>query len=59
MGVCRFDCKEFKPEEISVKTVDNRLMVQVCKIVAAVVTCSCFRKFFFQILVALNFNQFV
>ncbi|KAK7098412.1 alpha-crystallin A chain-like [Littorina saxatilis] len=24
----RFDCKEFKPEEISVKTVDNRLMVQ-------------------------------
>lgn len=24
----RFDCKEFKPEEISVKTVDNRLMIQ-------------------------------
>lgn len=24
----RFDCKQFKPEEISVKTVDNRLMVQ-------------------------------
>jgi len=24
----RFDCKDFKPEEISVKTVDNRLMVQ-------------------------------
>ncbi|BFZ05087.1 hypothetical protein BsWGS_08126 [Bradybaena similaris] len=23
----RFDCKEFKPEEISVKTVDNKLMV--------------------------------
>ena len=26
----RFDCKDFKPEEITVKTVDNRLMVQVC-----------------------------
>ncbi|KAK7449150.1 hypothetical protein BaRGS_00040039 [Batillaria attramentaria] len=24
----RFDCKEFKPEEITVKTVDNRLMVE-------------------------------
>ncbi|XP_076472066.1 alpha-crystallin A chain-like [Babylonia areolata] len=24
----RFDCKDFKPEEITVKTVDNRLMVQ-------------------------------
>lgn len=24
----RFDCKQFKPEEITVKTVDNRLMVQ-------------------------------
>ncbi|CAG5116334.1 unnamed protein product [Candidula unifasciata] len=24
----RFDCKEFKPEEITVKTVDNKLMVQ-------------------------------
>lgn len=24
----RFDCKEFKPEEITVKTVDNRLMIQ-------------------------------
>uniref|UniRef100_A0A0B7AP93 SHSP domain-containing protein n=1 Tax=Arion vulgaris TaxID=1028688 RepID=A0A0B7AP93_9EUPU len=23
----RFDCKEFKPEEITVKTVDNKLMV--------------------------------
>ncbi|CAG5136355.1 unnamed protein product [Candidula unifasciata] len=23
----RFDCKDFKPEEISVKTVDNKLMV--------------------------------
>lgn len=24
----RFDCKDFKPEEITVKTIDNRLMVQ-------------------------------
>uniref|UniRef100_A0A0B7AGA3 SHSP domain-containing protein n=1 Tax=Arion vulgaris TaxID=1028688 RepID=A0A0B7AGA3_9EUPU len=24
----RFDCKEFKPEEITVKTIDNRLIVQ-------------------------------
>ncbi|KAK3750891.1 hypothetical protein RRG08_029812 [Elysia crispata] len=24
----RFDCKEFKPEEITVKTIDNKLMVQ-------------------------------
>nr|AXN72713.1 heat shock protein 20.4 [Physella acuta] len=24
----RFDCKDFKPEEITVKTIDNKLMVQ-------------------------------
>lgn len=37
----RFDCQQFKPEEISVKTVDNRLVVHVSQSQCRVQTISC------------------